>query len=108
LEEGNWIRQAQQELLDRNIDPTGAGAGEAKPSTKRLRDDSVRKVNLTSKGTRNNSKQNKRPKTSEVLVKSKESTRNKPSVSNTTKCKVCDRNHATKDCYYTSKNPPPG
>jgi hypothetical protein len=100
LEEGNWIQQAQQELLDRSIDP----AGEGKPSAKRLRDDSVGEVNLTTKGT---SKQNKRAKTksdsSGVSAKSKESTGSKSSAP---KCKVCDGNHATKDCYYTSKNPP--
>jgi hypothetical protein len=107
LKDGNWIQQAQQELLDRNIDPTGASEG--KSSAKRPRDDSVAEVNLTTKGT---SKQKKRTKTNSdtkgVSVKSEESTGNKPSVSNTPKCKVCDMNHATKDCYYTSKNPPPG
>jgi len=112
LEEGNWIQQAQQELLDRNIDPTGAGEG--KPSTKRLRDnkDNVGEVNLTTKGTRNNSKRNKRTKSNSdsnrVSVKSEGSIGNKLSASNTPKCKVCDMNHATKDCYYTSKNPPSG
>jgi hypothetical protein len=105
LEEGNWIQQAQQELLDCSIDP----AGEGKPSAKRLCNDGVGEVNLTtSKGTtRNNSKQIKRAKTksdsSGVSVKSKESTRSKPSAS---KCNVCDGPHPTKDCYYTSKNPP--
>jgi hypothetical protein len=103
LEEGNWIRQAQQELLDRNINPTGEG----KPSAKRPRNDSVGEVNLTSKG-RNNSKRNKQAKSDSkgVPVKSEESTGNKPSASSTPKCNVCDRPHATKDCYYTSKNPP--
>jgi hypothetical protein len=111
LKEGNWIQQAQQELLDRNINPTSASASKGKPFTKRLRDNSVKEVNLTSKDTtKNNSKQNKRAKSNlnKVLVKSKESTRNKPFVSNTTKCKVCDKNYATKDCYYMSKNPPLG
>jgi hypothetical protein len=60
---------------------------------------------LTTKG---NSKQNKRAKTkadsNRVSVKSEESTGSKPSA---LKCKVYDGNHATKDCYYTSKNPPP-
>jgi hypothetical protein len=103
LEEGNWIRQAQQELLDRNIDPTGAGEG--KSSAKRPRDDkdSVGDVNLTTKGTSN---KKKRSKTNSDLAKSQESTGNKPPASSTPKCKVCDGNHPTKDCYYTSKNPP--
>lgn len=107
LEEGNWIRQAQQELLDRNIDPTGAtGANEGKSSAKRPRDDkeSVGEVNMTTKGT---SKQKKRTKTNSdstvVSVKSEEPTGSK---TNATKCNVCDGPHATKDCYYTSKNPP--
>ena len=103
LEEGNWIQRAQQELLDRNIDPTGASEG--KPSAKRPRDDSVGEVNLTTKNTSN---KRKRSKTNGVSAKSEESTGNKPSASNTPKCKVCDMNHATKDCYYTSKNPPIG
>jgi hypothetical protein len=112
LEEGNWIRQAQQELLDRNIDPTGTGDG--KSSMKRSRDESIGEVNLTTKDTtRSNSKsnRNKRSKSansdsSGVSAKSQESTRNKQSASNTPKCKVCDGNHTTEDCYYTSKNPP--
>ena len=57
LEEGNWIRQAQQELLDRNIDPTGTGEG--KSSAKRPHDeskDSVGEVNLTTKDTTKNIK----------------------------------------------------
>jgi hypothetical protein len=104
LEEGNWIRQAQQELLDRNIDPTGAGEG--KSPAKRPRDDSVGEVNLTGKDTR--SKRNKRAKSDSkgVSAKSEESTGNKPSASSTQKCSVCDGNHASKDCYYTSENPP--
>jgi hypothetical protein len=74
LEEGNWIKQAQQELLDCNIDPTS----EEKSSAKRLRDDSVGEVNLTSKGT-GNSKRSKQAKslnsdTNGVSAKSKEST----------------------------------
>jgi hypothetical protein len=102
LEERNWIRQAQQELLDRNIDP----AGEGKPSTKRSRDDSVGEVNLTSKDTR--SKRNKQAKSDSkgVSAKSEESTGNKPFVSSTKKCKVCGGNHLTEDCYYTLENPP--
>ena len=105
LEEENWIRQAQQELLDRNIDPTGEG----KPSAKRPHDESVGEVNLTNKDTtRGNSKRNKRTKSSNsdskgVSTKSEESAENKPS---TKKCNVCEGPHATKDCYYTSKNPP--
>jgi hypothetical protein len=75
---------------------------------KHLCNNSVREVNLTSKGTRNNSKQIKQAKTNAdsngVLVKSKELTRSKPFA---LKCKVCNRNYATKDCYYTLKNPPP-
>jgi hypothetical protein len=110
LEEGNWIRQAQQELLDRNIDPTG------KTSMKRSRDDkdSIGEVNLTTKNTtRSNSKsnRNKRSKSansdsSGVSAKSQESIRNKQSASDTPKCKVCDGKHTTEDCYYTSKNSP--
>jgi hypothetical protein len=107
LEEGNWIRQAQQELLDRNIDPTGASEG--KTSTKRPRDDkdSVGEVNLTTKGTSNKNKRSKTNSDSKgVSAKSQESTGNSQSTSSTPKCKVCDGTHATKDCYYTSKNPP--
>jgi hypothetical protein len=110
LENGNWIQQAQQELLDRNIDPTGAGEG--KPSTKHLCNDSIGDVNLTTNSTtRNNSKRNKRAKFSnsdsnKVTAKSEESTGNKPPASNTPKCKTCDGPHPTKDCFYTSKNPP--
>jgi hypothetical protein len=113
LEEGNWIRQAQQELLDRNIDPTGAREG--KSSAKRPHDDkdSVGEVNLTTKGTtRNTSNKRKRSKTNSdskvVSAKSEDSTGNKPSASNsnTPKCKTCDGPHATKDCYYTLENPP--
>jgi hypothetical protein len=116
LKEGNWIQQAQQELLDRNIDPTGASEGkssakrprddsEGKSPAKRLRDDGVGEVNLTNKGTRNNPKWNKRTKsdTKGVSAKSEETAESK---SNTPKCKVCDGLHATKDCWYTSKNPP--
>ena len=108
LEEGNWIRQTQQELLDCNINPTSEG----KSSTKHLRDDSVGDVNLTTNSTtRNNSKQNKQAKFSnsdsnKVTAKSEESTGNKPSASSTQKCNVCNRSYATKDCYYTLKNPP--
>ena len=109
MEEGNWIRQAQQELLDCNIDPTGAGptsASEGKSSAKRLCDDSVADVNLTNKGTRNNPKRNKQTKsnTNRVLAKAKELAKSKPL--STKKCNVCKGPYATKDCYYTSKNPP--
>jgi hypothetical protein len=105
LEEGNWIQQAQQELLDRNIDPTGASptsASKGKSSAKRLCDDSVADVNLTSKGTRSNLKRNKRIKsnTKGVSAKLEETAESK------SKCNVCDGPYATKDCYYTSKNPP--
>jgi len=77
---------------------------------KRSHDDSVGEVNLTtSNGTiRNNSKRNNRTKSNsnsnKVSAKSEE-TRSKPSAS---KCRVCDGKHATKDCHYTSKNPPAG
>ena len=106
LEEGNWIRQAQQELLDRNIDPTGGG----KSSAKRPHDDSIGEVNLTNKDdTRNNSKRSKRSKSSNsdskgVSTKFEELVENKPL--STKKCNVCEGPYATKDCYYTSKNPP--
>jgi hypothetical protein len=98
LEEGNWIRQAQQELLDRNIDPTGEG----KSSAKRLRNDSVADVNLTTKGTSNRNKRTKSD-TKGVSAKLEETAESK---SNASKCNVCAGPHATKDCYYTSKNPP--
>jgi hypothetical protein len=65
--------------------------------------DSVREVNLTTKGTtRNTLNKRKRSKTNsdskEVSAKSEETTRNKLSVSNTPKCKTCNGDHATKDC----------
>jgi hypothetical protein len=108
LEEGNWIQQAQQELLDCNINPIGASptsASEGKSSAKHLRDDSVADVNLTNKGTRNNLKWNKRTKsdTNGVSAKAEESAKSKPS---TKKCNICEGPYATKDCYYTLKNPP--
>jgi hypothetical protein len=91
--------------LDCSINPTAASEG--KPSAKRLCNNSVREVNLTTKGT---SKQNKQAKTKSnsngVLVKSKELVGNKPLASSTLKCKVYNRNHATKDYYYTLKNSP--
>ena len=60
LEEGNWIRQAQQELLDRNINPTVEGQNS---STKCPQDESIGEINLTDKSsTRNNSNRNKRSK----------------------------------------------
>ena len=104
LEEGNWIRQAQQELLDHSIDPTSEG----KSSTKRLCDNNIGEVNLTTKGTSNKNKWAKfsNSNSKRVLAKSQESTGNKPSASSTQKCNVYDRTHATKDYYYTSKNPP--
>ena len=108
LEDENWIRQAQQELLDRNIDPTGEG----KPSLKRQYEDSIGEVNMTAKSTsRTNPNRNKRSKSTNSdsnsnSAKSQQApTRNK-SVSNTTKCKICDGNHPMEDCYYTAKNPP--
>lgn len=62
---------------------------------------------MTTKGT---SKRKKRTKTNSdlngVLVKSEELTRNKPPASSTQKCDVCDGPYATKDYWYTSKNPP--
>ena len=95
LEEGNWIRQAQQELLDCNIDPTREGN-----SLKRQCKDSIGEVNLT----RNNLNRNKQSKSanSDSSRVSTKSTRNKLSVS---KCDICDGNHTTEKCYYTSKNP---
>ena len=106
LEEGNWIRQAQQELLDCNINPTVEGKNS---STKCPQDESIGEINLTDKGsTRKNSNWNKQSKsthsdTSSGLSKSQQgSTGTKP----VSKCKVCDGNHATENCFYTSKNPP--
>jgi hypothetical protein len=89
--------------LDCNINPTSKG----KSPAKRLCNNSVREVNLTTKGT---SKQNKQAKTKSnsngVLVKFEESAGNKPPALSTQKCKVYDGNYATKDYYYTLKNPP--
>jgi hypothetical protein len=86
--------------LDCNIDLTGPSEG--KSSAKRLRDNSVRDVNLTSKGTRSNLKRIKQTKSNAkgVLAKSKETAESK------SKCNVYDGPYATKDCYYTLKNPP--
>jgi hypothetical protein len=94
LEEGNWIQQAQQELLDRNIDPTG----NEKPSQKRPRqhddDNEIGEINLTNK---TNSKSNSK------RSKSGSSNSETKSVS---KCAICDGNHPTEKCFYTAKNPP--
>ena len=95
LEQGNQIQQAQQELLDRNIDPIREGN-----SLKHQCEDSIGEVNLT----RNNLNRNKQSKSanSDSSRVSTKSTRNKPSVS---KCDICDGNYTTEKCYYTSKNP---
>jgi hypothetical protein len=65
--------------------------------------DSVKEVNLTTKGiTRNTLNKRKRSKTNsdskEVLAKSEETTRSKLSVLNTLKCKTYNRDYTTKNC----------
>jgi hypothetical protein len=99
LKEGNWIRQAQQELLDRNINPTGDG----KSSSKRQRDhdDGIGEVNLINK---TNSKRSR--STNSDRSASSKSQQGTKSGSNTPKCNTCDGNHPTENCYYTTKDPP--
>jgi hypothetical protein len=70
--------------------------------------DSVREVNLTTKGTNRNSKWNKWTKSSnsnsnDVLAKSEELIESK--LSSMKKCNTYEGPHVTKDYYYTSKNP---
>ena len=103
LEEGNWIQQAQQELLDRNIDPSG----DMKPLQKRLRqnddNDGIGEINWTNKPNGNSNQ--KRPRPGNPHSRASSRSHDTKSVSNIL-CNTCNGNHPTEKCYYTAKNPP--
>ena len=105
LEEGNQIWQAQQELLDQNIDPTR----DRKPLQKHQRqnDDTndIREINQTNRinldsNSKSNSKHSKSGNSnSRVSSKSQDS-----KLVSSVQCTTYNGNHLIEKCFYTTKN----